>query len=142
MLKRLLMLTVVVALLAPIGASAQTSASGCPNVGRLAVPFAFETLTVTESVAVSLTAATYAPTGLSAANMAEITLSAPANTALASIRYRLDGTAPTPLVGHHTGGVIRLYVCGASNVARFQAIVPNASNAVSAVISATYYRVQ
>lgn len=137
MVRRLGLLVVILALLAPAQVTAQTSGDGCPNAALLqVVPFAFETLTVTSSPAVPFTAATYAPAGVWPASVAELTIEA------SSIRYRVDGTAPTPLVGHHAGTVIRLYVCGTGSISRFQAILPNASNLVSAIVSVTYYRIQ
>jgi hypothetical protein len=102
------------------------------------VAFAFETLSVGYSPVKSFTTATFAPPGLRAADIAVISVEPGF-----SIRYRTDGTAPTLTVGHHSAAVLTpISVCGASNVGRFQAVLPNASNDGPAVVNVTFYRVQ
>ena len=50
--------------------------------------------------------------------------------------------APTLFVGHHSAAVLTpISVCGASNISRAQAILPNASNGAAATVNATYYRI-
>ena len=118
--------------------SSQVVSGPCPYSPRPLVAFAFETLSVTYTPAVSFTAATYAPSGVRAADVAVISVGPGF-----SVRYRIDGTAPTLTVGHHSAAVLTpISVCGASNVSRFQAILPNASNDGPAVVSVTYFRVQ
>lgn len=118
--------------------SSQVVNGPCPYSPRPLVAFGFETLSVTYTPAVAFTAATYAPAGVRAADMAVISVHSGF-----SIRYRVDGTAPTLTVGHHSAAVLTpISVCGAGNIGRFQAILPNASNDGPAIVSVSYFRVQ
>jgi hypothetical protein len=90
-------------------------------------PIAFETLTVDDTAAgIHLTAATYTD-----ANGAYITAET------ASIRFRVDGTAPTASVGHlvETKGVIELR--SQKEIENFKAI---RTGSTSAVIMITYFK--
>jgi hypothetical protein len=138
----LIPLVVLVALGLAWRAPAQVVSGPCPSIPRQVAPFAFEQLTVTYTPAVAFTAATYAPAGARAADLAMFTVeTAATSTTASSIRYRIDGTAPTAFIGHHTGAVLTPFaVCGAGNVARFSSILPAGSNAISAVVNVTYYR--
>jgi hypothetical protein len=129
-------LALVLALTVPAPSQVVVGDCSLPPVQKAA--FAFETLTVTYTPAVAFTAGTYAPTKARAADIAVFSVEAPS-----SIRYRVDGTAPTATIGHHTAAVLTpISVCGASNIARFSSILPAGSNAISAVVNVTYYRVQ
>lgn len=135
---RIVGLIVVLGLGVAWHAPAQVVSGPCASIFRQVTPFAFEQLTVTYTPAVTFTAATYAPAGARAADLAVISVE-PAS----SIRYRVDGTAPTALVGHHTAAVLTpISVCGAGSIARFSSILPAGSNGVSAVVNVTFYRVQ
>ena len=97
-----------------------------PNIG-----FAFETLTVADSIQV-LTPGTYKDNATSGgADSAFITL------ATAQIRYRYDGGDPSSTVGHilDTGGILILN--GQNQMSNFKAIRTGGS---SGVLSVTYER--
>jgi hypothetical protein len=90
-------------------------------------PIGFENLTIdATSSGKSLTAATYA-----GANRAYITIET------ASIRFRVDGTAPTASVGHlvEAKGIIELH--SIAEIEKFKAIRTDSTSA-SAMI--TYYK--
>lgn len=95
------------------------------NIIERTRPFSFETVTVADT-AISLTAGTYT-TAIRAVISVET----------ATLRYRVDGTAPTASVGHiaNDGDVIILESSIA--ISNFQAI---RTTGTSASISATYER--
>lgn len=93
-------------------------------------PFAFETVTVSDSAAV-LTAATWRPAaGGGDARYALLTPDA------AEMRYRVDGTNPTATVGHLTADGVDI-VLTLGEICQFAAI---RDDAVDVNLSVTYYR--
>lgn len=68
---------------------------GCQLAQADCEAYDFETLTITSSTAVGLTAAKYAT-----ASGADFEKAALVSLETASVRFRLDGTSPTPTVGH------------------------------------------
>jgi hypothetical protein len=112
-------------LIEPIRADAQ-----CPGQTTTAKPFAYESATVS-TVAVTLTAATYAPSGQTQAAFAIITVESN------PLRYRIDGTAPTSIEGHAATDGGFLTVCGITAIKNFSAI---RSGGTDAKVRVTYYR--
>ena len=92
-------------------------------------PFAYEAITVSSS-SKALTAATY-DTGALKAVMAYMTLET------ASIRFRVDGGAPTTAVGHLVtqASNVSLTVCGETAIRAFRAI----ATGTDASLLVTYY---
>lgn len=93
-------------------------------------PFAFESITVTDT-AVGFTAATTSPGGAPGAVRAFVT------SETAEMRYRTDGEDPTSSVGHLLSPNDRLVFEGAATLAQFRAI---RTGATSGVLRVTYER--
>src|SRR3990172_1407416 len=91
-------------------------------------PFAFETVSVSTS-AIGLTATTYNP-GQGSANAVLAMLSTETDT----IRFRLDGTAPTSSVGHQIFSGSFFYIC-AGDLSKLTMIRSGASDVA---VSVTY----
>ena len=97
--------------------------------GFVGVPAYFETLTVS-TTALPLTASVYKPTtGAPASLMALMT------TATDSLRFRLDGVAPTSAVGHQVAAASVIVICQAS-LQKFQAI---RSGSVDVPLTISYF---
>lgn len=105
-------------------------AGGCQGQQVRLAPFAHESLTVS-TAAVSLTAATYAPTGATAAAYAYITVETD------SVRWWADGTAPTSSVGHAQAAATSFSLCDIAALSGLRVIRSGASDATLRV---SYFR--
>lgn len=99
-------------------------------MAQTVTPFAFETISVSNT-SIGFTAATAYPTGSDApAIMAIVT------TETNSVRFRSDGIAPTATVGHLVAASSSIEVCGASAVRTFRMIRASAD----ATVQASFFR--
>lgn len=99
------------------------------NPSLTSMPGSFEQITVS-TTSIGFTAANYAPTGSSPADLAVVDVETNA------IRYRVDGLAPTASVGAPVAAATSFTVCGAANIARIRFIRQTAD----ATLSVNYYR--
>lgn len=98
---------------------------------RPTIGFAFEQLTVADSVKI-LTASKYMPSTTSGGAQAALLTNDGAD-----IRYTYDGTTPTTTVGHLLPDGGSLTLTGQNQMASFQAI---RTGSVSSIITITYER--
>ena len=106
-------------------------ASGAIVQFRPTVGMNFETVTVTNAIAVGLTASKFKPSGQVAAETAFITVED------GPVRYRYDGTDPTTTIGHKATSGTTLLLRGEQQMSLFKVIATTATNGT---LTSTYER--